>query len=294
EARRSSLSRLVQDLRTHLDRKLANYEDTLSNARLALTHQKRGELLIANLYRLTPGLKEITVEDLYEESMPLMTIPLEPLLTGIENAQRFFRLYNKAKSSIQNLTPMQTAANEELRYLQSLHLSLEQASNAVELEEIHQELMDQGYIATKHKHGGKGKKAAAPEPSKPRCFTSSQGRPVFVGKNNQQNERLTLKQGQPRDLWLHVKNTPGSHVLVPLHDGEEFPDDQTLEEAAALAIFFSQARGSTLVAVDYTHVKQLKKPKGAKPGMVIYEQNWTLYLTPSPETLQALFQTEQG
>ena len=115
----------------------------------------------------------------------------------------------------------------------------------------------------------------------------------MVGKNNAQNDWLSLRKGKPNDLWLHVKVIPGSHVLIPLEDGEEFPDDSTLEEAAALAIYYSQARGSSQVAVDYTHVKQLKKPNAAKPGMVIYEQNWTLFLTPKPEILEQLLASEE-
>ncbi|MDR3271416.1 MAG: NFACT family protein [Peptococcaceae bacterium] len=290
EARRNSLARIVQDLLSHLTRKLANYEESMCQAKSSLNHQKHGELLIANLYRLSAGMTEITAQDLYEESLPELTIPLDPLLSGIENAQRYFRLYYKAKSTLNNLSPMHTSVSEESQYLQTLQLFLAQASDLAELNDIHQELVQQGYIAAKHK-GGKHKRAAQPEPSKPRCFSSSQGRLIFVGKNNQQNEYLSLRQGQPKDLWLHVKNTPGSHVLIPLAADEEFPDDRTLEEAAALAVFFSQARGSSQVAVDYTHVKNLKKPKGSKPGMVIYRQNWTLYLTPRPEDLTALLQS---
>lgn len=294
EARRGSLQRLVRELQAHLAKKIAVFEETISSARQSLIYQKWGELLLANLYRLSPGIKEISVEDFYDDTLPLLTIPLNPLLSGIENAQRYFRLYNKAKATIQKTTPLHKNALEELQYLDSLNFSLQNVSNPIELDEIHQELAAQGYIAVKQpKKPAKPKRSPQAEPSKPRIFLSSQGRQILVGKNNLQNEWLALKQGKPHDLWLHVKNIPGSHVLVPLKEGEEFPDDRTLEEAAALAVFFSQARDSSLVPVDYTHVKQLKKPKGSKPGMIVYEQNWTLYITPEKETMHALLQTEQ-
>lgn len=308
EARRGTLRRLVRDAQAHLDKKLANYEETLNNAGQSLIYRKWGELLTANLYRIQLGATSVELEDYTEETLPYISIPLDPLLNGNDNAQRYYRLYNKAKATIQKTTPLQASAQVELLYLGSLLLALEQASSQAELEEISEELAEQGYISGKSaaktnkagqsrqtKKGFKGHKAAKsprPEPSKPRIFTSSQGRLILVGKNNRQNDRLAMKQGNPQDLWLHVKNIPGSHVLIPLNENEEFPDDQTLEEAAALAIFFSQARGSSQVPVDYTHVKQLKKPNAAKPGMVVYEQNWTLYLTPKDEVLQRLLTGE--
>ena len=183
---------------------------------------------------------------------------------------------------------------------------MDQASTLTELDEIHVELMGQGYVAGKHlkrdtfkpkksrlNTKSKAKAKAPKEVPHPRVYRSSQGRIIYVGKNNVQNDWLTMRKGRPNDLWLHVKIIPGSHVLIPLEDGEEFPDDTTLEEAAALAIYYSQARGSSQVPVDYTHVKQIKKPNSAKPGMVIYDQNWTLYLTPKPEILARLLASEE-
>ncbi|HZW83335.1 MAG TPA: NFACT RNA binding domain-containing protein, partial [Candidatus Deferrimicrobium sp.] len=131
---------------------------------------------------------------------------------------------------------------------------------------------------------GKKEKPHKPEPMR---FLSTTGQLILVGKNNKQNDYLTLKVAKSRDMWLHVKDIPGSHVLVPL-DKEEFPDDTTLEQAAALAAYFSQARGSSTVPVDYTHVRNVKKPSGAKPGMVIYENQWTLYIDPTPELAEQL------
>lgn len=288
EAKRGSLRKVVQEQRAHQSKKLGIHEDTIASAQKSFSYQKWGEFLTANLYRLIPGTKEITVEDYYLEGFPPVTIPLEPNLSGIENAQRYYRLYNKAKAALQKTEPLRNAALAELAYLDSLLVSLEQASSLTDLEDIHAELAEEGYVSSKPTKGKDVKnrlKAAAPQP---RNYQSSTGKAIFVGKNNKQNDWLSMKKGRPSDLWLHVKNIPGSHVLIPLNEDEEFPDDATLEEAAALAVYYSQARGSSLVPVDYTHIRNLKKPNGSKPGMVVYEKNWTLYLTPKKEVLEHL------
>ena len=322
EAKRGSLRKVLQEHLQHLTKKLNIYDETLSNAAKGLTYQRWGELLTANLYRIELGTKEIIVEDYNEENLPQIIIQLDPQLSGIDNSQRYYRLYNKAKATIQKTNPLKDAVLNEIAYLESVLLSLEQATTPTELDEVHKELIDEAYLAGKHhgaknanngnganskksskavkagKSGKSGKEGKAnkagnkPEAPQPKVYLSSQNRPILVGKNNRQNDWLTLKKGRPQDLWLHTKNIPGSHVLIPLNEGEEFPDDATLEEAAALAIHFSQAKGSTLVPVDYTHVKNIKKPNAAKPGMVIYEKNWSLYLTPDPAVLDRLLATE--
>jgi len=244
------------------------------------------------------------VEDYYDPALSTVTIPLNPHLSAIDNAQRYYKRYNKAKATLRQTKPFKEAALVEIKYLDSLLVSLEQASTLAELDEIHLELVGQGYVAGKHvkkqfikvKKGRlkpKAKAKSLKEVPQPRVYRSSKGRIIYVGKNNVQNDWLTMRKGKPTDLWLHVKIIPGSHVLIPLEDGEEFPDDTTLEEAAALAIYYSQARGSSQVPVDYTHVKQIKKPNSAKPGMVIYDQNWTLYLTPKPDILERLLASEE-
>ncbi len=303
ESKRGSLRKVVQEQHAHFSKKLKIYDEAMSSAESGLAYQKWGELLTANLYRMPEGSPEITVEDYYDPSLSSVTIPLNPHISAIDNAQRYYKRYNKAKATLRQTKPLKEAAFEEVKYLDSLMVSLDQASSLSELDEIHLELVSQGYVAGKHikkdnpkqKKGHPKAKAKAKSPKviiHPRVYHSSQGRIIYVGKNNAQNDWLSLRKGKPTDLWLHVKVIPGSHVLIPLEEGEEFPDDITLEEAAALAIYYSQARGSSQVAVDYTHVKQLKKPNSAKPGMVIYEQNWTLYLTPKPEILERLLASE--
>lgn len=295
ESKRGSLRKVVQDQHAHLSKKLHIYDEAILSAESNLAYQKWGELLTANLYRIPQGAKDVTVEDYYDPECTPVTIPLDPWQSAIDNAQRYYKLYNKAKATRQKTAPLREATLNELEYLDSLLLSLDQAATLTELDDIHAELIEQGIVAGKHlgKDKGKHKKGQPKEGPQPRLYRSSQGRIIYVGKNNMQNDWLTLRKGKPNDLWLHVKQIPGSHVLIPLEEGEDFPDDATLEEAAALAIYYSQARGSSQVPVDYTHVKQIKKPNAAKPGMVIYDQNWTLYLTPKPDALERLLASEE-
>ncbi|MGI6119466.1 MAG: Rqc2 family fibronectin-binding protein [Desulfosporosinus sp.] len=304
ESKHGSLRKIVQDQRAHFKKKLKIYQEAESNAQANLVYQQWGELLTANLYLIPQGTTEATVTNYHDPALSNLTIPLNPKLSAIDNAQQYYKLYNKAKATLLKTKPLKEAAHEEIKYLDSLLVSLDQASSLTELDEIYLELAGQGYLAGKHlkkdtcrpekgRHKTKSKVNVSKESFQPRVYRSSQGRIIYVGKNNAQNDWLTLRKGKPDDLWLHVKIIPGSHVLVPLEDGEEFPDDTTLEEAATLAIYYSQARGSSQVPVDYTHVKRIKKPNSAKPGMVIYEQNWTLYLTPKPEILERLLANEE-
>lgn len=299
EAKRGSLRKVVQDLYSHLNKKIGIHENTISKSEKGLHYQKLGELLTANLYKLTPGMSVITVEDYNDPEYKPLTITLDPVLSGIDNAQRYYKLYNKSKVTIQKTKPLLQAALVEMEYLQSLTLSIEQAETNEELAEIHQELIDQGYISSKPTNKNtSSKKKASPkkkEPdaqSFPHIYYSQAGKTIIVGRNNRQNDKMTWREAKPSDMWLHVKKIPGSHVIVPLDENEEFPDDNTLLDAAALAVYFSQARGSSQVSVDYTHVKQIKKPNGAKPGMVIYEQNWSLLITPKQEDINRLLATE--
>lgn len=313
EAKRGSLRRVTHDHYQHLSKKQLIYEDTIAKAQKGLSYQKLGELLTANIYKLTLGLKEVTVDDYTDPEYKPLTIGLDPLLSGIDNAQRYYKLYNKAKATIQKTQPLLDSAVHETAYLQSLFLSIDQAAENEELEEIHQELVEQGYVSGRSgdRHGGKngrqssernGKhssknsapaKHAKQQLSAPHLYLSSTGQPIIVGRNNKQNDRMTWREAKPGDMWLHVKNIPGSHVIVPLTEDQEFPDDETLLDAAALAVYFSQARDSSQVPVDYTHVRHIKKPRGAKPGMVVYDQNWSLLLTPKTEDIERLLSSEQ-
>lgn len=298
EAKRGSLRKVVQDHYSHLNKKLGIHENTISKAEKGLRYQKLGELLTANLYKLTPGMAEITVDDYTDPDYKPLTISLDPALSGINNAQRYYKLYNKSKLTILKTKPFLQGDREEMAYLQTLTLSIEQAESNKELAEIHQELIDQGYVSSKQsdkkptKSKPSSKKKEPEIHSTPHIYYSQTGKTIIVGRNNRQNDRMTWREAKPSDMWLHVKQIPGSHVIVPLDENEEFPDDATLLDAAALAVYFSQARGSSQVPVDYTHVKQIKKPKGAKPGMVVYDQNWSLLITPKQEDIDRLLATE--
>jgi len=306
ESKRGSLRKIVQEQYTHSLKKLKIYKEAESSAQKGLAYQRWGELLTANLYRIPYGATEASVEDYYDPSASTVAIPLNPHISAIDNAQRYYKLYNKAKATLLKTKELKETTLDEINYLESLRYNLDQAATLKELDDIHIELAGQGYVAGKHlkkepikakkghpKSAIKSKAKSLKEVPQPRVYRSSQGRVILVGKNNAQNDWLSLRKGKPTDLWLHTKIIPGSHVLIPLEEGEEFPDDTTLEEAAALAIYYSQARGSSQVAVDYTHVKQLRKPNSAKPGMVVYEQNWTLYLTPKQEILERLLASEE-
>lgn len=304
ESKRGSLKKIVQEQHVHFTKKLKIYDQAMTSAESGLSYQKWGELLTANLYHIPQASEEATVEDYYDPTLSSLVIPLNPYISVIDNAQHYYKLYNKAKATLLKTKPLIEFALDEITYLNSLLVSLDQSGTLAELDEIHLELVAQGYVAGKYLKKdhlkikkGRPKAKASTKPIKevpqPRVFRSSQGRVIYIGKNNAQNDWLTMRKGKPNDLWLHVKQISGSHVLVPLEDGEEFPDDATLEEASALAIYYSQARGSSKVAVDYTHVKQIRKPNASKPGMVIYDQNWTLYLTPKQDILERLLASEE-
>jgi predicted ribosome quality control (RQC) complex YloA/Tae2 family protein len=208
-----------------------------------------------------------------------MDIQLAP--TG--NAQKFYKKYNKSKSALISIEKQLNENKQEIDYLEAQADNLEKCTEELEINEIRQELSEQGY--TKKKKVGKGKPKAV-APSKPMQFISSTGLEIYVGKNNIQNDYLTIKFAGPNDIWLHTKEIPGSHVIIKT--GGKQLDDATLEEAANLAAFYSKAKNSTKVPVDYTIRKNVRKPNGAKPGMVIFDHNKTVYINPDEEAIKKL------
>ena len=230
-----------------------------------------GELLTANLYRIKYGDTEITVDNYYSETGEQVTIPLEENLTPAKNAQKYYTRYNKAKTSEEQALIQKDKTEKELLYLESVADEILRAESTAEIAEIKEELRDTGYIAKDN--NPKRKKETV---SKPMEF-EIKGYKVFVGRNNRQNDYLTLKMSRSQDIWLHTKNIPGSHVIIQKKEGEEIPDEIILE-AAILAASNSKAKNSSKVPVDYTVVKNVKKPSGAKPGMVIYDHYNTIYV----------------
>ena len=240
-----------------------------------------GELITANLYRMERGQRKLTAENYYEEGCPAMDIPLDVRLSPQENAARYFKQYAKAKTAERMLTEQLTKGREELRYLESVVQELQQAESEQDFNDIRTELTDGGYIRQRGK-----KQPGFQRASKPREFRSSAGLRILVGRNNRQNDKLTTKEGQKWDIWLHTQKIHGSHVLLCTDGGEA--DEQSLHEAAVLAVYYSQARSSTKVPVDYTPVKFVKKPAASRPGMVVYTTYQTMYVDPDGELVKKL------
>lgn len=267
--------------RDRVRRKLAAQEKELA-ACLDRDHLRIcGELITANLYRMERGQSRLTAQNYYDENCADVDIPLDVRLSPQENAARYFKQYAKAKTAEKYLTAQLQRGREELQYLESVLQELAQAESEQDFNDIRTELTDGGYLR------GRGKKQPGfQRASKPREFRSSAGLRILVGRNNRQNDRLTTKDAGKRDIWLHTQKIHGSHVILCTGGAE--PDEQSLMEAASLAAYFSQAQGSTKVPVDYTPVKFVKKPAGAKPGMVVYATYQTMLADPDEELVKHL------
>lgn len=267
--------------RDRVRRKLAAQEKELAACQDRDHLRICGELITANLYRMERGQSRLTAQNYYDENCADMDIPLDVRLSPQENAARYFKQYAKAKTAEKYLTAQLQKGGEELQYLESVLQELAQAESEQDFNDIRTELTDGGYLR------GRGKKQPGfQRASKPREFRSSAGLRILVGRNNRQNDRLTTKDADKRDIWLHTQKIHGSHVIL-CTDGTE-PDEQSLMEAASLAAYFSQAQGSTKVPVDYTPVKFVKKPAGAKPGMVVYTTYQTMLADPDEELVKHL------
>ena len=231
----------------------------------------RGDLITANLYRMKGGERVLQAENYYEDGCPLIDIPLDPLLTPQQNAAKNYKQYNKLKTAEFHLREQIEKAENERAYLESVLQELAQAETEQEFNEIRRELQETNYL--KKSSGKKEQKRAFA----PRTFKTSGGFEVLVGRSNVQNDQLT-KKADKRDYWFHTQHIHGSHVI--LRCAGLTPGDEDLREAAMLAAYFSQAKESSGVPVDYCPVKFVKKPAGARPGMVTYDNYRTLYVTP--------------
>lgn len=279
--RTTDLNRFLLNEMAKNEKKLLKLQDTLKEAEEADLVRRMGELLTAHLHAFKRGDKTVDVIDYYEEEQPTVTIALDPLLTPNENAQRYFRKYNKQKNSRAIVTEQMESTRTEIEYLASVLQGLESATPN-DIGEIREELIEQGYIRERGlRKGMKKKKKDTPSIL---CYTSSEGIPIYVGKNNTQNDYVTNRLGMSTDTWLHTKDIPGSHVLIR---GAEY-GDETLREAAVLAAYYSKARASSSVPVDYTRIRNVRKPNGAKPGFVIYDGQKTLFVTPDESLVQQM------
>ncbi len=278
--RSHDLLRLLANTSDRIARKIAAQQEELKECASREKLKISGDLISANLYQITKGDRVLRAQNFYDEALPTVEIPLDPALTPVQNAQRYYSEYRKQDTAEKKLQELIAQSQEELQYLDSVFDSLARAAKESELTAIREELSQTGYIK---KYKDKNKK---PEKLLPVEYRSSDGFTILVGRNNVQNDRLTLKDAHHYDMWFHTQKIPGSHTVV-MAGGKQIPN-RTLEEAAVIAAYHSRARESALVPVDYTIVKNVKKPSGAKPGKVIYDKFETAIVTPDKEKVAAL------
>ena len=276
-----TLHKAMINLRDRTARKLENQRKEIAAAADRERLRQLGDIVTANLHAMTRGQARLTAVDFYDPDMKEIDIPLSPQLSPQQNAAKFYKDYNRAKTAQRVLTEQIAKAEVELEYVKSILDELERAETEQDVQEIRAELVAGGYVRDNDK-----KKRMKMVPTKPLEFHASEGYLIRVGRNNRQNDILTLKNSQKGDLWLHVQKLHGSHVVIAC--GGRTPSDETITEAAMLAAWYSQAREGQNVAVDVTPVKQIKKPVGAKPGMVIYHEYRTVYVTPDPKLPEKL------
>ncbi|WP_261305905.1 Rqc2 family fibronectin-binding protein [Paenibacillus andongensis] len=287
KAERDTVKQRVADLLRFLHneanknvKKLEKLQETVDDSKDADKYRILGELLTASLHLIKRGDREVEIINYYDEDQALIKIKLDPLLNPSENAQRYFKKYTKMKNSTAIVEEQIAQTHQEITYLNSLLQQLSVAS-LTDIEEIRDELMEQGYVRDRNKKQRKKKKKDKPALA---CYLSSEGVPIYVGKNNTQNEYLTNRLASSMDTWLHTKDIPGSHVVIRSDSFSE----TTLLEAAQLAAYFSQAKHSSQVPVDYTAIKHVHKPNGSKPGFVIYVNQKTLFVTPDENMIKQM------
>lgn len=270
----SDLTKLLNNSIERTSKKLVILKRTIDDAKDREKYKVKGDLITANIYCITQGQDSVTVNNYYKDEMPQITISLDPSLSPAQNAQKYYKKYTKAKTAQIEAAKQVEMTKADLEYLESTLSALENAETESDLNAIRAELIDEGYLNRKP-----SKKRIRNEVSKPMRFLSSDGFDIYVGRNNTQNDYLTLKFANTSDIWFHTKNIHGSHTVIKLGLDKNVPD-VTIREAAAIAAYYSKARESSQVPVDYTQIKNVKKPKGAKPGMVIYDHYNTIYITP--------------
>jgi predicted ribosome quality control (RQC) complex YloA/Tae2 family protein len=271
---KESLSTIVKQGISKLEKKINILDTRIKESSNWEDLKLYGQLLSSYLYKITPAAEEISIENYYSPDSTEITIKLDKNLSPSQNVQKYFKLYNKKKTTFEISTKQLQGILNELEYLEGILFELDNCSLEIELSEIRNELISQGIIL----EDKKSKNNIPNTPSQPILFTHN-GFEIYVGKNNRQNDRLTLKTASAKDIWLHTQKIHGSHVIIRTKDLDV--PYETILYAANLAAYFSKARLSSNVPVDYTKVKYVKKPSGAKPGMVIYENQKTIYITPT-------------
>lgn len=278
---------LLHVIRKNLQRnkkKLKKLSNELKATENADEYRIKGEVLTTYLYQIKRGMTKITLPNFYDNNKEI-TISLSNQLSPSQNAQKYFKKYQKLKNAVTFVNEQIELTKKEVAYLEEIQTQIELATPA-DLNDIKTELQQEGYIKKKQQ---KSKHSSRVKINKPESFIASDGTEILVGKNNLQNEKLTLHTAKKADIWLHAKNIPGSHVIIKSNN----PSDETLFEAAMLAAYFSKFRSSANVPIDYVQVKNIRKPNGSKPGFVIYEGQKTLTVTPTEDFVLELRQNKR-
>jgi predicted ribosome quality control (RQC) complex YloA/Tae2 family protein len=282
-------SDLVKALSRNINRcrkKISLHAATVDSAESIELYQLAGELITANMHLIKPNMEKASLLNYYTGET--IDVKLDPNRDAAQNAQRYFKKYKKAKSAVANSKEQMEQSRDELEYLESVEHTLSSVQTPDDIEEIRRELAAQGYIKKKHP---RYKKKEPEQKFRPYRYVSSEGYEIFVGRNNAENDYLTFKFANSRDLWLHAKGIPGSHVIIRKKDKHEdlFPD-KTISEASVIAAYHSKARNSGQVAVDYSEAKNIKKPNNSKPGMVNYFKYYSAYATADEKKIKELSQ----
>lgn len=278
QQRGHNLIRVVRNELKKNRKKLKKLDQTMEQTHFADTYRIKGEILTTYLSQITRGMTEIELPNFYDDNK-LIKINLSNQLSPSKNAQKYFNKYQKEKNAVKYVTEQISKTKNEINFLDNIETQIDLAKPE-DLDEIKVELENEGYL----KKNNNPKKRVKPVKSKPELFKSSDGTTILVGKNDTQNDRLTMKTAKKDFYWLHAKDIPGSHVIVESND----PSEKTIEEAASIAAYYSKAKNATKVQVDYVPVKNIRKPNGSKPGFVIYEGQKSLKVTPKAEIIRQL------
>lgn len=276
--RASQVERVVKNEQKKLSKKIKKLKKQLNLAENSEGYRIKGEILNANLNQVKPGMTIVSLPNYYENNAPI-AIKLDPALSPARNAQKYFTRYKKLRDSIKHVNQQIKIAEENLRYFDSIQTAIDNA-DPQDIDQINDELINQGYIRKQKKNKRKNKITERNLNE----FKLSSGKHVLVGKNNYQNDWLTLKKANKSDYWFHVKNMPGSHVILR----DDQPSEDDIKEAAEIAAFFSKGKDSAHVQVDYVQDKRVKKPNGAKPGFVIYTGQNSIEVTPVEKEIMAM------
>lgn len=268
----NAIIQVVEKNLTHQHKRLANLNQDMEKSSKADTFQLKGELLTTFLYQIEKGQTEVTLANYYDNDQPI-TISLDPALTPSQNAQKYYHKYNKLRNAINHIEKQKVVAEAEIQYLESIQIQLNFAEPN-ELADIRDELIDQGYLKKQKQDKKKRSNNAS---AKPREYKTVEGNRILVGRNNKQNDQLTMRQANKNHFWFHTKDIPGSHVILETDE----PSEAEIIQAAELAAAFSKYSQSNNVPVDYTQVKHVKKPNGSKPGFVNYFEQKTIFVTPT-------------